>query len=176
MKSKAHGFCNRTRRLKRNRNGFSMVEIIIVIAVMGLLASSAFSLTNYLKYADVQKALKTIEDQINKLQVTSMSKKDKQEIRIYKVGNDTYLKVGPASMTLDNQTRISAGACCRQFCRRRISGDSYFHHKGEVSAFRYFQYGYECGENNGMRKEFHIYHKTFAEHRQGKGGIDGGAV
>ena len=103
MKSKAHGFCNRIRRLKRNRNGFSMVEIIMVIAVMGLLASSAFSLTNYLKYADVQKALKTIEDQINKLQVTSMSKKDKQEIRIYKVGNDTYLKVGPASMTLDNQ-------------------------------------------------------------------------
>ena len=103
MESKGQGFCNRIRQLNKDRKGFSFVELVIVIAVMGLLASTAFSLVNYLKYADVQKAYKTIEDQINKLQVSSMSKKEKQEIQIYKVGNDTYLKVGSSSMALDNK-------------------------------------------------------------------------
>lgn len=103
MRSISRWFRNRIERLKKDQRGFSMVEIIITLAVMGLLASSAFSLMNYLKYADVQKAYKTIGDQINKLQVDSMSKKSKQEIQIYKVGLNTYMKVGTSPMTLDDK-------------------------------------------------------------------------
>lgn len=112
MKAMCQWLRNRIGGLARGNKGFSMIEIIIVIAVMGILASSAFSLSNYLKYADIQKAVKNVENQINKLQVSAMTKKTKQEINIYTLANgESYMKIGKAPMLMDNAgIKLSNGA------------------------------------------------------------------
>lgn len=100
MKSTWERFINRIWNATSKNSGFSMVELIIVIAIVGLMSGSAFSIFNHLRYADLQKAVKTIEDNINKLQVSSMSQKDKPVLYIYCVDNNTYLKVQKASESL----------------------------------------------------------------------------
>ena len=58
----------------RNQNGITLVEIIIVIAIVGILASTAVMMIGHLHYADTQKVVKTLDSSLNELQVKTMSK------------------------------------------------------------------------------------------------------
>ena len=53
----------------RNQNGITLVEIIIVIAIVGILASTAVMMIGHLHYADTQKVVKTLDSSLNELQV-----------------------------------------------------------------------------------------------------------
>lgn len=77
---------------KLNNKGMSLVEIIIIIAIIGILAVASLSLAGNIRYANTQKAVENIGDKMDSLQVTTMSKSQKQYLYIYRVGGDYYAK------------------------------------------------------------------------------------
>lgn len=85
--------------MKKNNKGMSLVEIIIVIAIVGILAVASISLAGNIKYANTQKAVESIEDKLDNLQVTTMSKATKQYLYIYRVGGNYYAKVSSTATT-----------------------------------------------------------------------------
>ena len=90
-------------RMKKDNKGFSMVEMIIVIAIVGILAGTVVVLSGHIKYGNTKKVAAAIDTSISKLQAYAMSKSGKQYMYIYQSGGDYYT----AKLT-DNLTSFDA--------------------------------------------------------------------
>lgn len=101
--------------------GFSMMEIILVIAIAGILVTASVSLFGHIRYANTKKTVEEISFTLGKQQVSSMSRADKQILYIYRAGNDYYMRSltakqindagGSASSLLDaSGTKIGSGS------------------------------------------------------------------
>ena len=78
--------------MKQNRKkGFSMVEMIVVVAIMGVFTALATIGFGYLKSENVRPAVKTVDSNLTKLKLDTMSKENKPYMCIYKVGSDYYM-------------------------------------------------------------------------------------
>lgn len=82
--------------MKDNR-GVSLVEIIVVIAIIGLLAVGATSGWNYINYADTSKCAKEINGLMIRTRVQAMSKEEKPYLYIYKKGTTYYSLVSTSN-------------------------------------------------------------------------------
>lgn len=76
-----------------NQKGVTLVEIILVIAIIGILASTSVMLIGHLRYADTEKAVKTVDSSLDKLQVQTMSKADTPYLYIYHLSDGCYMKI-----------------------------------------------------------------------------------
>lgn len=76
-----------------NQKGVTLVEIILVIAIIGILASTLVMLIGHLRYADTENAVKTVDSSLDKLQVQTMSKADTPYLYIYHLSDGCYLKI-----------------------------------------------------------------------------------
>ena len=76
-----------------NQKGVTLVEIILVIAIIGILASTSVMLIGHLRYADTEKAVKAVDSSLDKLQVQTMSKADTPYLYIYHLSDGCYMKI-----------------------------------------------------------------------------------
>ena len=76
-----------------NQKGVTLVEIILVIAIIGILASTSVMLIGHLRYADTQKTVETVNSSLDKLQVQTMSKAATPHLYIYHLNDGYYLKI-----------------------------------------------------------------------------------
>lgn len=83
------------KRTLRDQNGITLVEIIIVIAIIGIMASTAVMMIGHLHYADTQKVVKTLDSSLDALQVKTMSKSGRYYMYVYRLGNSFYMKILP---------------------------------------------------------------------------------
>ena len=90
----------------RNQNGITLVEIIIVIAIVGILASTAVMMIGHLHYADTQKVVKTLDSSLSQLQVKTMSKSGNQYLYIYRLTNGYYVKILPDNLSAFDGTLL----------------------------------------------------------------------
>ena len=60
--------------MERNNNkGFSMVELIITIAIMAILTGSFVAAAGYLKYANAKSGAKKINTELSELKLNNLS-------------------------------------------------------------------------------------------------------
>ncbi len=78
--------------MKTNQKGMSLIEIIIVIALVGILAGTSVTLIGHVHYANTKKTVESMDSALDKLQVNSMSKQDKTYLYIYKLSDGYYMK------------------------------------------------------------------------------------
>lgn len=77
----------------RDQNGITLVEIIIVIAIVGILASTSVMMIGHLHYANTQKVVSALDSSLDKLQVTNMSKAGSYSMYVYKLSDGYYCRI-----------------------------------------------------------------------------------
>lgn len=99
--------------MKKNNKGFSMIELVITIAIMGILTGSFVAAAGYLKYANAKAGAKKINAELSELRIDTMSKMQTPYLYLYKIDSNTYMKVvsgddsATVGGTLDtNTTRV----------------------------------------------------------------------
>ena len=89
------------------QNGITLVEIIIVIAIMGILASTSVMMIGHLHYANTQKVVKTLDSSLSALQVKTMSKTGDYYMYVYKLDNGYYMRSLPDNLSSFEDTTLS---------------------------------------------------------------------
>ena len=95
------------KRRLRDQRGITLVEIIIVIAIVGILASTAVMMIGHLHYADTQKVMKTLDASLNQLQVKSISKSGNYYLYIYHLDNGYYEQILPDNLSAFDATKLT---------------------------------------------------------------------
>lgn len=72
--------------------GVTLLEIIIVLAIIGILASTSVLLIGHLHYADTERVVKNIDSSMNELQMKNISKADKSYLYIYHLSDGYYMR------------------------------------------------------------------------------------
>lgn len=78
--------------MKRDHRGFSMVEIAVAIAIIGILAGISVSMYGQIHYANAKKAVETVSSKLDSHRITSMSRKETQYLYIYHLDDGYYMK------------------------------------------------------------------------------------
>lgn len=73
-----------------NKKGFSMIEVIICLAMLAILSVSAFSLSGHIKYANTKKCAKLLNQTLEQSRMTSMSKAGKWKLYLYRYDGELY--------------------------------------------------------------------------------------
>ena len=66
----------------RNEAGVTLIEIIIVLAIIGILASASVLLIGHLHYADTERVINNIDTSMNELQIKNISKAEQSYLYI----------------------------------------------------------------------------------------------
>ena len=74
-----------------NNKGISLIELIVVMAIIGILIGSSFVAVQYIRFGDTKKCVAKIEDELDKLLVETMSKKEKRYFYLFKTTNGYYV-------------------------------------------------------------------------------------
>lgn len=91
---------------KLNDRGVTLVEIILVLAIVGILASTSVLLLGHLHYADTEKAAKYIDSCMDKLQVQTISREQTPYLYIYHYNNGCYVKMLTDDITSFDSTKF----------------------------------------------------------------------
>lgn len=91
--------------------GISLIEIIIVIAVIALASSVSINLISQLNLARTEKAAKTINITLDKLRMETMSKGISYKMFLYLAEGDLYMKIlkdtDAITLNKDNSEKLS---------------------------------------------------------------------
>lgn len=96
------------RRILRDHNGITLVEIIIVLAILGILTTTVVGILGHLHYADTQKVVKTLDSSLDALQVKTMSKTGSSYMYVYKSGNNYYMKTTSSNLSSFDDTVLNS--------------------------------------------------------------------
>lgn len=78
--------------MKKNRHkGFSMMELIVVIAIIGLFTGLSSIGLQYIQAGNIKSTAKSIDSNLTKLRLDTMRKAEKPIMYLYKVGDDYYM-------------------------------------------------------------------------------------
>ncbi len=85
-------------RFRDDQKGFSIIELVIIVAIVSIMASLSLTMLGRIKYANTEKMVDYVYDALKKLQITAMSKEQHTFLHIYKEGDAYYF------MTSDSPT------------------------------------------------------------------------
>lgn len=91
---------------KLNQAGFSLVEFIIVMGIIGILAGVSTTLLSRVRFANTQKTVEEISSSLHRHQVTSMSK-GKTYLYIYSIDGAYYMCQSATKYDAYNSTAMT---------------------------------------------------------------------
>lgn len=95
--------------MKKNlHKGFSMLELIIVVAIIGIFTSLAGMGFGYLESGNVKSAARNIDATLSKLKMDTMKQNKQPVMYIYKKGSDYYMYCTANSFTVPTGTGSAA--------------------------------------------------------------------
>ncbi len=95
-------------RFRDDQKGFTLIELVIVAAIVTIMASLSLTMLGRIKYANTEKMVNYVYDALKKLQITAMSKSEANYLHIYKDG-DSYYYITSTSPTYNASTMGTNG-------------------------------------------------------------------
>lgn len=92
--------------LKLDKKGFSLIEVIICMAIMAILTVSAFSLSSHIKYANTKKCVKQLNQKLETARMTSMSKAGNWQLYLYRKDGDLYYYLSDGALVRENGNKL----------------------------------------------------------------------
>lgn len=77
--------------MRNKHKGFSMIELIIVIAIIGIFTGLASISFGYIKAGNVRSAVQTVDSNLSRLRLDTMSKATKPYMYLYRLGDNYYM-------------------------------------------------------------------------------------
>lgn len=105
--------------MKKDQRGFSLVELIVVIAIIGVLAGGTVTLISHIQYANTQRAVQAVSDMLNRTRITSMSRQGPQYLYIYRLDDGYYMKVCDSVLDAYDDSKLGSGGI--KICSDSIS-------------------------------------------------------
>ena len=97
--------------MKKNNEGFSLIELIIVIAIMAILSTFAFYGLHYLSMADAKGCAQDINSSVSNVKSLTMSKTKDVYMLLYRYDDNYYVKLSTnKSMTVDDKECKKVGS------------------------------------------------------------------
>lgn len=135
-------------RFKNDHKGFSLVEMIIVIAIIGIMAGISIRVIGYISLANSEKAAKTFVGALGKLQAKAMSKAEKTYLYIYMLDDTYYIcsskedctEFNPSVMSKSNGTALGMGMTIS--CKD-ASGTKKIENSGEADTIPFLKISYK---------------------------------
>lgn len=99
----------------RKENGFTLIEIIIVISILAILSSGFLYVMSSIRYADPLKAASLLNHTMEKVRIETMSKNERQYLYIYNIDGVTYYKISTnadysiAALNASTGTKLGKG-------------------------------------------------------------------
>ncbi len=94
----------------KNNKGMSLIEIIIVIAILAILTTGALGGMNYIRYGNAKSCAYEINAALDKVRMEAMSKAEKPYLYIYQFNGSYYMMqstaVASASLLNASGTRL----------------------------------------------------------------------
>lgn len=92
-----------------NNTGYSMIEVMLVIAILVILSTGSMVAFSHIKYGNTTTCAKEIGAAIDKVRLEAMSKADKPDLYIYQYEKNYYLKASSTIPILDDSgTKIGS--------------------------------------------------------------------
>lgn len=88
--------------MQRNNKGFSLVELILVMAILAILTVVTYNNISYLSYANAKSCSQKINSTLERGRQFAMSKKDTPSYFLYKYNDSIYYKIAATdTITVD---------------------------------------------------------------------------
>lgn len=86
--------------MRKDNHGFTVVEVLVVIAILVILTTSIGMSITSVASANVNSVTKTVDAQMKKLRFTTLSKEGDYSLFIYKRGKINYYEIAPTGTEL----------------------------------------------------------------------------
>ena len=84
-------------RFQEDQKGFTLVELVIVTAIVAIMAALSLTMLGRIKFANTEKMVTNISDALSKAQILAMSKETPRYLHIFKIGNDYYVEINEST-------------------------------------------------------------------------------
>ena len=109
--------------MKKNRTkGFSMVELIIVVAIIGIMTAVATISMGYIQSGNLRSAAKKIDLSLSKLKYDAKSKENKVYLYIYKSNDKYYMYYSEDENASASLTAANGSLICDNRCKITFNG------------------------------------------------------
>ena len=79
--------------MKENNKGFSLVELLVAVAILGIVAVTSSLSFSAVRRADVTKARQTVDSIMSQVRMNNMSKAESEYLYIYLYDDSYYYKI-----------------------------------------------------------------------------------
>lgn len=104
--------------MKKDNRGFSLIEIIVVLAILAILSTGCIYIYQSLGFANIKKTSVSINDSMSKARIYTMSKKDRQYLYLYQIDGKLY-----SMLSTDSGLSIGSGGGLNTTDGTGYSGD-----------------------------------------------------
>lgn len=108
--------------MKKHSKGFSMIELIIVVAIIGIFTGLVSIGFGYIQSGNLRSAAQTINSNLSKLKYDAMSKENKQYMYIYQTGNGYYFLCSDQEESSLSFTSGVGQQICNSSCSITVDG------------------------------------------------------
>lgn len=95
--------------MKRNNKGFSLVELILVFAILAILTVVGYNNISYLNYANAKSCAQNLNATLERGRQFAMSKKDTPSYFLYKYNDCIYYKINSSDTVALDENGMKLG-------------------------------------------------------------------